>query len=57
MEVRSPSKIGQDEARFLGKTAAELGASKAVVDRMKDKYCNDQHERDAFDKGLKEGKG
>jgi hypothetical protein len=57
MTLKGKTRERQDEARRLGRTAAEHGASKAVVDRMRDKHCLDQHERDEFDKGLKEGKG
>jgi hypothetical protein len=57
MELRSATKRRQDEARELGKSAGKHGASDKVVKHLKNKHCLDDHEREAFEKGLKEGRG
>lgn len=55
VELRSETKRRQDKIRETGKAAGRTGASKRVIEHLKDKECLSEDERDVFDEGVREG--
>jgi len=54
-ELAGETRKRQDEAKELGRSAGKYAEDK-LVDHLRDKHCLTDEEREAFDKGLEEGR-